>query len=231
MPSRKKEVFHRAVRWLSLLSVTLLAGPVAVDWVVHRSVGTLETLFSTRITEDAEFQVRQVLASRIVRQFSLAVSEYRGAAFVRTSIPVRFLGITLQSTERWMHIPGIVRASIDLIDLDPRQLIAFTDTGVHVTLPHPEVTSCELDLEQAVGGVSYGLLPIESIQDIAAVEESMYVEACSALVEQALQSGIIAEAELNTNRAVETAVQAVIGDQTPIEIRFLEDSPRVGLQL
>jgi len=119
------------------------------------------------------------------------------------------------------QITGVVTASIDLIGFELENHISLADDRMIIELPSPMVSSCDLDLSRMVSGSSFGMLPLESIEDIALVEDSMYIVAQEQLIRVAQEMGLLEEAATIASRNVTMAVHTILGRRIPVTVTYL----------
>jgi len=223
MASRISAFFTKLLKIILILGVLLLSAPVLIRWIARMPLTTSGSVLATQTCSQTERL--QAVVSNVERICSLCTAHYNGVAFVRSRIPIRFLGIKVSEVQLWKQVPGTVRATMDLLGYDLQAHIQISDDSVTVILPEPSSLDCDLHFDQAVGGRSYGLLPLERTEVIASMEESLLVQARNQLITEALHMGLLQEAQLNATRAVTIAVQNVLDSAIEVNVSFLSDCP------
>lgn len=165
---------------------------------------------------------------------SLGSADYRGAVFVRDSLPLRLLGIKLTEAQIWMSTPGNVRAAVDLSYLDSTSVRETTIGGrsaLSITLPDPEIVSVEIHPEEGARGRSPMLFLGGNADAVAEAEDRLCTTAERQLQEQAERMGILEKARDNARVVVTSTVRQLLGDPSiSVEIEFEGDAPALPSQ-
>lgn len=204
---------------LLVILALIVIVPVAAEKILGIDLSDLR-IFRTRVV-DLPGENFQTVISEIASIDRLILAEYRGVTFLRETITIRLLGIGISDIDIWKHIPGVVRASINLEGYDLAGNVAFGDGLIHLTLPQPTIDTCELLFDQVAEGQSMSVLPLESKEDIALVEDSMYQEARTQLIEKALDAGILDLAMEEARSDITAAVQAIYGASVSVQVDFV----------
>ncbi|MCK5117833.1 MAG: DUF4230 domain-containing protein, partial [Candidatus Aegiribacteria sp.] len=208
-----------------ILVIVVFLAPVLAREIFGLDLKDLQIFSSTTVDISENFQVA---ISEIEMIEELALAEYHGVVFLRESIPVKFLGFSIYDIELWKHIPGVVRASIDLSGYDLNEHVYFEEGIVYLMLPEPSIDTCELIFNEIAEGISLSPLPLESATDIGLVEDAMYESARVQLIEKALAAGILDIAEEQAVCDIDALIKTVCGDEISVEVEFTTEGSDDG---
>lgn len=202
-----------------ILVIVVFLAPVLAREIFGLDLRGFQIFSSTTVDISENFQIA-ISEIEMIEEFALA--EYHGVVFLRESIPAKFLGFSIYDIELWKHIPGIVRASIDLSGYDLNEHVYIEEGIVYLTLPEPSIETCELIFSEIAEGMSLNTLPLESADDIAIVEDAMYESARIQLTEKALDAGILDVAKDQAVSDIDALIKAVCGDEISVRVEFSE---------
>jgi len=163
----------------------------------------------TLVVIESPGTVKQTLIAEIEAIQNYAVAEYTGVVFIRDTLPASFIGIDIYDIEVWKYLPGKVTASIDLLLYDLESNISIRSNSVYVCLPEPEIDTVMIIYDEALGGITSVASPLESADEIGMLEDAMFLQAESLLVEEALNAGIQDVARNQAVRNMEAAVNTL----------------------
>ena len=205
--SRLVAFLKRIAQIIFLVGFILVVGPIFLRQITGVEI---EPVSETVI--DSPGAVKQTIVAEISAIENFACAEYNGVAFLRETIPASFAGMDIYDIDIWKHIPGRIRASINLQDYDLQSNVSIRNDSVFICLPAPKIDTCELLYNEVMEGFSSNAMPIESSEDIAIVEDAMYSQAEILLIEKAWAAGIMQVAENQARQNTGAVIHAICGD-------------------
>ena len=207
----------RFVQIIFVVGLIFILAPVILQKITKVD---LPTSIPPSIVIENPGAVMQTIIAEIEKIQNFAVAEYTGVVFLRETIPASFIGIDIYDIDLWKHIPGSVRASIDLQDYDWEQNISIRSDSVFICLPSPKIDTVEIFYDEVVEGTSSVSTPIESAHDLGMIEDGMYLQAETLLIEKAWEAGILEVSRIQAVLNTEAVVHAISGDSITVIVTF-----------